>query len=131
MGAQERAMRRGTHGSIQRGQSPSNGGGHSRGPKAHAKGAHSQGEKGRAALMLPVHTPAPKSTCLGSQERPTPPSGKPPHWSPSREHPLGRLWAIFTAQQGGHDPDLISKVEKPRPREVWQPREMAQASRAG
>lgn len=78
------------HGSIQRGQSPSNGGGHSRGPKAHARGAHSQGEKGRAALMLSVHTPAPKSICLGSQKRPTPPSGKPPHWASSREHPLGR-----------------------------------------
>ena len=77
------------------------GGGHSRGPTVQARrGLKGPGREGRT---LPEHRPPPPS----AHNHTGPPTAGP--------------WAIPTAQQGGHCPDLISKMGKPRPREVQQP----------
>lgn len=84
--------------------------------------------------MRPVHTPnlqvhrsgLSRETCTSIRQTTTlvTLTGTPP-W----QAPAAGLWANFTAWPGGHNPDLILKMEKLRPREVRQSREIAQPSR--
>lgn len=84
--------------------------------------------------MQPVHTPNPqvhwsglsREACTGVQQTTTLVTlmGTPPS-AGTHGQALGQLHS----PAGGHDPDLILKMEKLRPREVWQGHEIAQPSR--